>query len=315
MLNLQFKKKCHRKQYRCDSYDECDHIKCEDDIDSKLLEKSALIVAVENDNDDIVRLLLNNPEIKVNAVSKLSRLDEVEGWEDARYHGRKKEKTTIIEKPALYIAVQNNNIEIIKLLLQHPDIDINLRYINKKIIEYYQYSKVKKTALHLAIEKDNVDISKLLLQNKNIDVNALLSKKGKIIEDNNEYEEYNDDDDEFDEEKFFNDDYVKREYRDYEYIFQKQVALHMAVQNKKIEIVKLLLLNSKIDVNIQFKSSDEEKDGKTALHFAVANEDYEIIKLLLENQSIDVNIKDSQGNTPIELTKSERIKEMILNYE
>lgn len=126
-VNVEFtiQKKCHRKQYRCDSYDVCDHIKCEDDIDSKLLEKSALIVAVENDNDDIVRLLLNNPEIKVNAVSKLSRLDEVEGWEDARYHGRKKEKTTIIEKPALYIAVQNNNIEIIKLLLQHPDIDIN----------------------------------------------------------------------------------------------------------------------------------------------------------------------------------------------
>lgn len=89
----------------------------------------------------------------------------------------------------------------------------------------------------------------------------------------------------------------------------------MAVQNKKIEIVKLLLQNSKIDVNIQFKSSDEEKDGKTALHFAVANEDYEIIKLLLENQSIDVNIKDSQGNTPIELTKIERIKEMIINCE
>lgn len=85
------------------------------------------------------------------------------------------------------------------------------------------------------------------------------------------------------------------------------------MKNKKLN--KTFISTSKIDVNIQFISSDEEKDGKIALHFAVANEDYEIIKLLLENQSIDVNIKDSQGNTPIELTKSERIKEMILNYE
>ena len=79
----------------------------------------------------------------------------------------------IINKTGLHTAVENENIEIIKLLLSNDKIDVNshsiLNFIfSNKIILII----VNVTALHKAIELENEEIVKLLLNNNRIDVNA-----------------------------------------------------------------------------------------------------------------------------------------------
>ena len=60
------------------------------------------------------------------------------------------------------------NIEIIKLLLAHPKIDVNLYSILK-------YDQIKnETPLHTAIKNKNIEIIKLLLSHPKIDVNMKL---------------------------------------------------------------------------------------------------------------------------------------------
>ena len=50
---------------------------------------------------------------------------------------------------------------------------------------------------------------------------------------------------------------------------------------------------------------------RTPLHFAVKRRYVGIIKLLLQNKSIDINIKDSQGKTPIEYATRNEIKDLF----
>ena len=61
-------------------------------------------------------------------------------------------------KTSLFLAIEKDNVEIVKLLLSNPSIDVNKGYGNK-------------APLLLAIEKDNVEIVKLLLSNPSINVN------------------------------------------------------------------------------------------------------------------------------------------------
>lgn len=69
---------------------------------------------------------------------------------------------------ALHIACIKENVEIVKLLLAHNQINVNLKCIAEG---------VKKTALHIACEKGNVEIVKLLLAHQTIDVNVQIEKK------------------------------------------------------------------------------------------------------------------------------------------
>ena len=63
----------------------------------------------------------------------------------------------------LHIVCQNNNIEIAKLLLSHPNIDVNSQtfYTNRM------------TPLHFACKYGNYEIVELLLKNKSIQINSL----------------------------------------------------------------------------------------------------------------------------------------------
>ena len=92
-----------------------------------------------------------------------------------------------IFKPPLFIAIENENIEIIKLLLSCKKIDVNeFGYHLSQIDDYksldnlfqtdcieniFKYEEEEKTLLCLAIEKENTEIVKLLLSNRYIDVN------------------------------------------------------------------------------------------------------------------------------------------------
>ena len=83
----------------------------------------------------------------------------------------------------LQAAVENENLEIVKLLLSNEKININ-NYckIEKGEASSNNYYYVKETALHIAISKNNIEIVKVLLQNKNIDVNIPLISYDRSIE-------------------------------------------------------------------------------------------------------------------------------------
>ena len=75
------------------------------------------------------------------------------------------ELQTKIYKPALYFAIETRNMDIIKLLLSHKDIDINAPF------------QKGKSPLHLAVQNNDIEIVKLLLTYPNIDVNQIRISK------------------------------------------------------------------------------------------------------------------------------------------
>ena len=160
----------------------------------------------------------------------------------------------IKKRTALHVAIEKENIEMVKILLTRKDIDINLYWKSKNencLIDD------KKTALHLAVEKSNVEIVKLLLLYQNIDVNCLtLAFKGPdLIE---------------------------------------KTALQIAVENENAEIVKLLLSKPNIDVNnymisnTLLRSCNRKK--MTALYIAVEKDNIEITYLLCLHPYTNIDI-------------------------
>lgn len=76
-------------------------------------------------------------------------------------------------------------------------------------------------------------------------------------------------------------------------------ALHMAISEDNIEIIKLLLSHPKIDVNstASMKASNNEISGLTALHDAVKDEKVEIVELLLSHPKINVFMQMTSKNS------------------
>ena len=78
-----------------------------------------------------------------------------------------KEKITKIqEKSPLYLAIENGNLKMVKLLLKHPKINAKFEstfYVEFHIFMYYNYEKAiqKNTILQIA-EKKNLEIFQLL---------------------------------------------------------------------------------------------------------------------------------------------------------
>ena len=81
-------------------------------------------------------------------------------------------------------------------------------------------------------------------------------------------------------------------------IFFHWTPLHFAVEQRKIDVVKLLLSNDRVNVNCKdfvFESSLllwHEHGNCMPLHHAAYNEDIPMIKLLLTSPKIEVNCKD-----------------------
>ena len=62
---------------------------------------------------------------------------------------------------------------------------------------------------------------------------------------------------------------------------------------------------------IQNCSGNNQIKQKTALHLAVEIRNLEIIKLLLQNKEIDINIEDSHGKKPIDYSENHEIKQLL----
>ena len=84
---------------------------------------------------------------------------------------------------------------------------------------------------------------------------------------------------------------VELNYRDETMNFN--TALHMASANGHLEVVKLLLAQKGIDLNVR------NDTGNTAIHYAALNGKEEIVQLLV-TAGADVNIKNEFGRIAIE---------------
>ncbi|XP_058808554.1 ankyrin-3-like [Phymastichus coffea] len=207
----------------------------------------------------------------------------------------------------LHIAVENQCIETITLLLSHK-VNINAHTLNPNYKGF--------TALHIAIIKKNVEIVNILLKN-GADIDAVIEIPESYTVLNNDLNGYVD-------------------YQDYN-------PLHLAIKIKDYNIVKLLL-NHNADVNatvkhngftplsIAVQNKDEEivillyqykvnfctktKDGKNILHIALENNWCKLVEVLILNQA-DINDQTNEGETLLFMAVKmgdEMYVELLLNY-
>ena len=74
---------------------------------------------------------------------------------------------------------------------------------------------------------------------------------------------------------------------------KKQTPLHLACGKNRIENVNILLTNP------QIKYNPTDYQGFTPLIKACASQAYEVVKCLLRSKDIKINIKDKSGNTAL----------------
>lgn len=143
------------------------------------------------------------------------------------------------------------------------------------------------TALHTATETGHSEIAKILLD-AGADVNATIEARKYAPSDDDE---------------------------DQEYEYDGASVIRMAFFNNRIEILKMLFEKG-ADVNRPIDSVNN-----TFLHFASLRGNLEMVKILLD-AGADVNAKNDDGETAIDLAKSQRrtrvidlIEERIRNQE
>ena len=270
----------------------------------KLIKRSALIIAVEREKLEIVRLLLNNQKIDPNSQELYINYRGFGASDDVMFER--------FESPSLNIAISKCNLEISKLLLNHDKIDVNipsLKYVDLKYFDghfddefsqhesddenyeeevCYDICKCEKNALEIAIYKiDNFEVVQLLLNSKKIDLNHCITKT-KVFTVMKPLLFYAVENDNIDSVKLL----LNLKIFDVNFIViegnRQKTALCCAINNNNIEMVKLLLEQENIDVNLKIVSYENEK---APLFCAIEKGNIEIIKLLLAHKNIDVNAK------------------------
>ncbi|KAK8852941.1 hypothetical protein M9Y10_017936 [Tritrichomonas musculus] len=221
-------------------------------------EKSALCIAIENKDFDIVKSLLESSKIKINSLST----NKFKG----NFKDKKTKENELVKFTDLHVSAAKGTPEIVELMISQKGIKINSKFVSKSDTmtnESEQANKgkereINKTALHIAFENNNSDIVKILLRNENIDINSILLTKYKFIEVLNERKKT-----------------------------IELSPLFMAIQKGMLDIAELLLERDGIDINLRCKTSED--DIKTALSEAVFKDNMEIVKLLLDKDNLKIN--------------------------
>lgn len=242
--------------------------------------KTALSIAAQHNHLDIIKMLLAEPDIFVNAADfdgytaltfavACGHIKIVEALlSDPRTNVNYKTK---YGKTPLHIAAQQGFTDIIKVLLAHPKIEANAIDINgdsalSVAAQDGQVDSVNEllsspqilvnnsnphgyTALHMAAQENHVNVVKALIEDYQINVNA-----------ENE------------------DGYT---------------PLHIASQRGHTEIVKTLLTDHRININ----AIDKKKC--TSLHVAMIGKKSEVVETLLLDKYINVNIKNASNVSPL----------------
>lgn len=261
-----------------------------------IYEMTALHIALEKDNLEIIKTLLSCQNIDVNIKYNLEKHSK---FADMTYKANE-------EKTSLCMAIEKENIEAVRLLLSFKNINVNTplkrksesyRKEDQLVVEkewwwsdeYFGKLEIKeeKTPLFISVEKGNLEIVKLLLPCKDIQPNLL--SKSYIC---------------------YNEDNIRKQKE------KLRTALHEAVEKNNAEMVQEILKKWIVNINLFEKVSKVLNDftyyyaEKTALHIAVENENNEIIGLLLSIFDINVNIIRKEYKKP-----HESIKEDDHNYD
>ncbi|KAK8897751.1 hypothetical protein M9Y10_015716 [Tritrichomonas musculus] len=216
------------------------------------VERCALHKAVYSGHTEIVKMLLENANIDVNA--KYYNDKDKDIWSEesmksskmrASRYKLKEWSDCSNEKNALCIAIENGIIDTVQLLIEHPAIDVNIKSLEKSFHyscgnEFDEKRLINLTPLYLAIQKNNIQVVQLLIAHKKIDINAKST--------------------------FYSCKFKEIELSDEQIVDKEETALHCAVSNGNLDIIKLLLKHKNIDIN------DIDKQGKKAIELTNNNE-------------------------------------------
>jgi len=225
---------------------------------------------------DMVRLLLTHPNTKDRI--NINILDE-------------------LEDTPLAIACDRGYIEIVKLLLENPDVNKN-DYMSLGLIT--------------SIESFNFDITKLLLSLPDININysfhdvknpisILVNHIHNKLEEKVEKEAFD-----------ILIDIVSRPDIDFKFYPDILFSIGSIIDydSKFKDIYEKLVFNPEVDINYKFRNN------RTALITACHLKSEYRIKLLLSNPKIDVNLVDEDGNTAFHILcqKASSIDKNNINY-
>jgi ankyrin repeat protein len=237
-------------------------------IDSKtIFNESPLIIAINNNNVDIVNLLL--------------------------------ERNVKIDGNVFYSVIKNNNIDLLRFILDKKDYDVNTKegYFDT-LLNYAIINNKPEIVIELIRRGADVNLEKFGLSplQHSIDNNNL--KILNILIDNNVKCTLNILYDSF---KYHISSFILLLNRisslnidiNMISITYDDTLLHMAIKKNNIEIVKLLLEKG-ADPNIKNRAE------QTPLEIAIFNYNIEIVKLLLE-KGADPNIKNRAKQTSLEI--------------
>lgn len=226
-----------------------------------------LIHAIKLGREEMVRCLLSNGGINVNQESTTNSMFFVK-----------------LTKTALAMAASHGRLEITKLLLAQPTIDINKRSI-------YQWERC--TPSEIAVKCYHSTIALTLMADKRHEIHA--HKPTSSIQKNNCFyravrEGYS--------------DIVKLMLKDTSiqvnscpgWVRAKaSTSLHLAVLKGHLAVLEILIQSPRIHINMYGFYG-------TALHVAVSNRKLQAIQLLLRHKDLDLNVRTwSESYTPLHL--------------
>lgn len=216
------------------------------------IETTALNIAIDQENKEIVRILLSKPNINVN----------IKSFHEKHISYEIDERS---EMTPIYNAVAKRNKEIVQMLLTRNEIDVNIPYLFSSKEGYSVYKgvktyQIKKTPLNLAVENNDIEIVDFLLMKNDIDANIC-----------SEY------------------DYCNKKKTDN--VETSSVAkkiltpLFVAIKNKNVIIVDHLLLRPNINLNYECLIQEQnDTTRKSAINLArengTGNENEQINNLL-----------------------------------
>lgn len=104
-------------------------------------------------------------------------------------------------------------------------------------------------------------------------------------------------------------------------------AIHEAILKENVDIVKILVDDPRVDVNLlsEFYSNEDKNENcyEAPLHMAIDKSNIKIVEILLSSPKIDVNIKTShslikENQTPLHfavIAKNVEIIKLLLNQK
>ena len=198
----------------------------------------------------------------------------------------------------LYLAVIENKIEVVNLLLSNKDINIDI--MNE--INYYD-DTYEKMALYVAVQQNYIPIINILLSYKSSSINAkqLIESNEKSFEQTILCWAVENDNSEIIQLLLKNESLVNKKSICKHTLEKSGLTIKMtsektpiefAIEKRNAGIIQLLAQNEKIAINQFSTISDLNEDQEiTALCTAAESRNSEIDKVLLTSKNIDCNLQ------------------------